>query len=233
MEMIIPDWNAPASIKAFTTTQHLGNLAKNVGEPNETLAHRQSLVEQLQLPTQPHWLNQVHGTTALILPSNETTADAAITHTPNIVCAVFTADCLPILLCNRQASEVAAIHAGWRGLAAGIIPKTIAKMQSRPSDLVAWLGPAISQAAFEVGPEVRETFIETDPLLAQHFIASQRSHHFMADLYGIARSQLQQLGVSDINGGNFCTYHDPRFYSYRREKATGRMASLIWIASNC
>jgi len=211
-ERIRADWPAPANIVAGTTTR-----AGGLGE----------------LPGEPLWLNQVHGAT--VLRSDDPTfgggppdADASISSALNEVIAVRTADCLPVLLCNNSGDEIAAAHCGWRGLAAGVLANTIAAMQAPPAELIAWLGPAISQAAYEVGDEVRAAFVATDEAAAACFESNDRGR-WQADLYGLARLQLTAAGVTEIYGGGFCTFEDTdRFYSYRRDGTTGRMVSYIY-----
>lgn len=248
---ITPDWPAPPEVRAISTTRHHGvatgvyaslNLALHVGDEASTvLANRQLLTEQAQLPATPAWLEQVHGTTVLDLANwtgDVIAADAALAQQANQVCVVMTADCLPILLCwqgghcqDGQAAkqQVAAIHAGWRGLCNGIIEQTLAHF-SEPTQLMAWLGPAIGPTAFEVGAEVRAAFLAKDPAAELAFVA-QPSGKYLADLYQLARLRLQAAGVSAIYGGNYCTFtQQERFFSYRRDGQTGRQASLIWIA---
>ena len=183
------------------------------------------------LPAEPKWLKQIHGTAvanADIL-QDAVEADAAVAFKPGAVCAVLTADCLPVLFCDRQGTRVAAAHAGWRGLAAGVLEASVAAMQCDPADIMVWLGPAIGPQAFEVGEEVREAFVRDLPAAAAAFVPGQPGK-WQADIYVIARLRLARAGVSQIYGGGLCTYTDAgRFYSYRRDKATGRMASLIWL----
>jgi YfiH family protein len=240
-EWIVPRWPAPARVHAVSTTRHGGisrppyeslNLADHVGDDPGAVAANRGLLEQaLQLPAMPAWLQQVHGTqvvdaAGVTLP---VAADAAYAREPGVVCAVLTADCLPVLLCDRGGQFVAAAHAGWRGLAAGVIEQTIAALPLPGGELLAWLGPAISPEAYVVGEEVRETFVAHDPAAAVAFRpAAGGGWH--ADLYRLARQRLQSHGVSAVHGGEFCTLQDPvRFYSYRRDGVTGRMASLIWL----
>jgi YfiH family protein len=242
MNLIIPNWPAPQNIKAYSTTREGGvsagpyaslNLGDYTGDKDNIEAvkrNRQILCESIALSSQPHWLRQVHGSQVKLIngPFNEVVeADAALTTLRGEACTVITADCLPILLCDQAGSTVAAIHGGWKGLLANVIEATVAQLPCAPHTLMAWLGPAISQQHFEVGLEVYEIF---GPRFHEAFIKSQKSGHFMADIYQIARIQLKAIGITAIYGGEFCTYSDPRFYSYRRDKGlTGRMASLIWI----
>lgn len=242
--LIEPDWPAPSRVKAYSTTRSGGfskppyasfNLSSSGGDdPEDVKRNRTLLVQQLHLPTEPVWLHQVHGTQAVLAEQAQavTTADAAYTYQANIVCGVLTGDCLPLLICNRQATVVAAIHAGWKGLLAGVIEATIDKIESANSDLLVWLGPAIGPQAFEVGAEVLQQFVAVDPNAAAAFY-SKDNGRYRADIYHLARQRLQQCGVDQIYGGNFCTYEDEqRFFSYRRDVKTGRMASIIWLAAS-
>lgn len=238
-DWLIPDWPAPARVRAMMTTRRTGassapfnafNLAAHVGDdPAAVAANRTAL--RRHLPAEPLWLNQVHGT-AVAEAARDTagcTGDAAIADQSGQVCAVLTADCLPVLFCDRAGTVVAAAHAGWRGLAAGVLETTVARMRRPPGQILAWLGAAIGPAAFEVGPEVRTAFVARHPAAASAFIP--RADRFFADLYALARIRLAAAGVTGIHGGGLCTYNDTtRFYSYRREGQTGRMASLIWMA---
>ena len=245
---LIPDWPAPANIKAFTTTRASGasegpyasfNIATHVNDDNQrVLQNRAYLKRALNLPAEPMWLDQVHGMHAVNgaeVPSENSSsidhalikADASFCYDTDRVCVVMTADCLPVLICNRQGTKVAAVHAGWRGLQAGVIENTIDALQENPADLLIWLGPAIGPRAFEVGDEVRLAFVNDMPDTAQAFEASKPGH-WLADIYLLARIRLRQKGVNEIYGGGLCTYTDSsRFYSYRHDGDTGRMASLI------
>lgn len=234
-----PDWPAPASVRACVTTRAGGcsqppfdsfNLGDHVGdEPAAVAANRQRL-ERL-LGCKPAWMSQVHSARAVAAdPLSVLQADANWSDRPSIACAVLTADCLPVLFCDRAGSRVAAAHAGWRGLAAGILEATVAGLDVAPGELLAWLGPAIGPDAFEVGPEVREAFVAQQPQAVQAFRASANPGRFMADIYQLARLRLATLGIHAVHGGGFCTVSDPRFYSYRRAARTGRFASLVWIA---
>ena len=186
-----------------------------------------------ELPAEPQWLNQVHGTCVVHWGSADfdagaPDADAIISDEPGSICVVRTADCLPVLLCSRDGSEIAAIHAGWRGLAAGVIEATLAKMSTPARDLIVWFGPAISQAAFEVGPEVKDAFVRKNTNAGTAFLENERGH-WRADLYALARQRLEVAGASQILGGGLCTHTDAqRFYSYRRDGETGRMLSFIY-----
>ncbi|MDF2940316.1 MAG: multi-copper polyphenol oxidoreductase [Gammaproteobacteria bacterium] len=241
MRLIIPNWPAPKNIKAYSTTREGGvssgpyesfNLGDYTGDKDNIEAvnqNRQILCRNIGLHSEPHWLRQVHGNKVKLIDSAFKAiieADASLTRLKEEACVVITADCLPILLCDQAGSVVAAVHAGWKGLVAKIIEATVSNMSCPAENLMAWLGPAISQKHFEVGPEVYEIF---GPQYKEAFIVSERPGHFMADIYHIARIQLKALGIKKIYGGEFCTYSDPGFYSYRRDNGvTGRQASLIW-----
>ena len=238
---IQPNWPAPPWVKAYTTLRSGGvstapyhdfNLAMDIGDPPKHVEqNRLILQEKLQLPAEPIWIKQIHSDTVITasVENKYKQADASFSKEQDQVCTVLTADCLPILLCNRQGTFVAAIHAGWRGLNKGIIEKTVVAIQSEPDEILAWLGPAISQKHFEVGEEVRSSFIQQDPTAESAFIPSE-SGRWLGDLYALARLQLKKLGITAIYGGEYCTFIDKdKFYSYRRDaQKTGRMASLIW-----
>ncbi len=240
-DWMIPDWPAPANVRACTTTRHGGvslapytsfNLGKHVGDVMENVTtNRAQLKQRLNLPSPPVWLTQVHGTQVVDAASAvpDCTADASYARQAGAVCAVLTADCLPVLLCNREGSMVAAAHAGWRGLASGVIEATVTALRAPPESLMAWMGPAIGPQAFEVGGEVREVFITHDPQAAAAFTPTPGGR-WLADIYLLARQRLAHQGVTAVYGGGECTFTDARrFYSFRREKVTGRMASLIWL----
>lgn len=237
-----PHWSAPLVVRAVATSRAGGvsqtpfdtcNLGSRVGDEPEAVAeNRARLNAWLALPGDPVWLKQVHGARVIDAARDavEIEADAAVALKPGVVCAVLTADCLPVLLCDREGTRVAAAHAGWRGLAAGVLEATIEALGVPGERLLAWLGPAIGPRAFEVGAEVRRTFMAHDPACASAFAPSPTGR-WMADIYQLARSSLAAVGVTAVYGGGLCTYSDPaRFFSYRREKNTGRMASLIWLA---
>lgn len=210
------------------------NLGDHVGDDPKTVAtNRQQLAEQLELPSEPRWLQQTHST--VIVDAEKETfeqppeADAIVCRTPGVVCVVQTADCLPVLLCNRRGDCIAAVHAGWRGLSNSIIEKTVEAMNVDPAEILVWLGPAIGPQAFEVGPEVVEAFVTFNSRHADAFVQTSDTR-WRADIYTLARQRLQAVGVSYIIGGDRCTVNEPDlFFSYRREGVTGRMASLIWI----
>jgi polyphenol oxidase len=238
---LIPDWPAPPPVKAVITTREGGvslapyeslNLAQHVGDdPQRVMLNRRRLREACNLPSAPFWLQQVHGCRVADCESDEAgcEADAVLSRQPGQVCAVLTADCLPLLITDRDGREVCAVHAGWRGLAAGVVESAIARLSSPPPSLLVWLGPAIGPAAFEVGAEVREVFIKQAAEDALAFRENDRGR-WQADIYRLARQRLQRLGVGYVGGGDYCTWSQPtRFYSYRREGVTGRMASLIWL----
>ena len=214
---------------------HSLNLGDHVGDDAHCVAqNRALLVSVLNLPSAPLWLNQVHGTEITRLPNNGTgppPADGGITLEAGQVCAVMTADCLPVLLCDQAGTVVAAAHAGWRGLAAGVIENAVNAMAVAPECLMAWLGPAIGPQAFEVGADVVDTFVEQHNE-AQRAFRQVSQQHWLADIYELARLRLQTIGIGQIHGGGYCTYSDSeRFFSYRRDKITGRMAALIWLAA--
>ena len=234
-----PDWPASPGVRAVATTRSGGvsvdpfaslNLGAHVGDSDAAVrTNREILQKRLALPNAPRWLSQVHGNTVIDAANAESNsmADGSFACKPGVVCVVMTADCLPILLCDRSGQIVAALHCGWRGLAAGIIPAGVRALGCPPTEVMAWLGPAIGPAAFEVGDEVRNSFVAVDSAHAQAF--SVAGDRWFADIYQLARQQLDALGVRAIYGGNWCTYTDSdRFYSYRRDGTTGRMVSLIW-----
>lgn len=238
---IRPGWPAPDGVHALVTTRSGGvseapydsfNLGVHVGDDPARVAENRRRLRAL-LPGEPCWLNQVHGTAVLDADAwsgGLVDADGVVGRRPGRVCAVMTADCLPVLLCDVAGTVVGAAHAGWRGLHAGIIEATVAAMDVAPASLMAWLGPAIGPEAFEVGDEVRQAFVDQAPCAAKAFLASPVQGKWMADMYALARLRLAALGVARVHGGEFCTYGDSsRFFSYRRDGATGRMASLIWL----
>jgi YfiH family protein len=240
---IRPSWPAPAGVCGATTTREHGasrgayagfNLADHVGDaPRAVAQNRSRLRAALELKNEPLWLSQVHGTECVpvedAVPGIQ--ADASVSTTPGLVCAVLTADCLPVLFCDRAGTRVGAAHAGWRGLAGGVLEATVAALDAAPGELMAWLGPAIGPECFEVGPEVREAFVAEDPAAAVCFRAGA-GDRFLADLYALARRRLRAVDVVDCYGGEFCTYTDAeRFYSYRRDGRCGRMATLVWLGA--
>ena len=247
---IEPDWPAPESVVALSTTRAGGysrgvyrglNLGHHVDDDlDAVLANRRLLQSELPDGAAITWLTQVHGNNVISAGAEQAypRVDGAWTVQPGQVCAVLSADCLPVLLCDQNGLAVAAVHAGWRGLLSGILETSVAAMPATPGDMLAWLGPAIGPTAFEVGPEVRESFLtaaaeNSRVLVEQCFVPSPHSDgRFLADLYALARIRLAACGVSGIYGGEFCTLSDPeRFYSYRRDGQTGRMATLIYLKS--
>lgn len=253
MKFIFPDWPAPDNVKSLITTRSSGasrspyasfNLADHVGDqPEHVKANRRMLLDKIRHPIP--WIHQVHGCEVMTLSGEESLtedgryiADAVTTKAPGIVCAVQTADCLPLLMCDRKGSQVAAVHAGWRGLAAGIVSKAVDQFNAPAADLMVYLGPAISQPFFQVGEDVVDMFLQSErqkkyaePVSASFKKDSREEGKYLADLYRLAKSELNALGVNGIFGGSYCSYaEDDRFYSYRRDGITGRMASLIWLA---
>lgn len=244
---VIPDWPVSAQVHALITTRLGGvsappfdslNLGMHVGDDPQAVAANRRLL-RTALPGEPCWLEQVHGTTVVEVttarPLTIPVADATFTRLAAHVCAVMTADCLPVLFCDIGATVVAAAHAGWRGLQAGILEATVSALKVPASDLSVYLGPAISAQAFEVGDEVREAFITVDAEASAAFTPSPLidDHKWLADIYLLARLRLQRLGVTHIHGGGECTFADPqRYFSYRRDGVTGRMAALIWLSAN-
>lgn len=236
---ITPDWPTPKNVRALVTTRHGGvstapwtsfNLASHVGDdPAAVLNNRARLRERL--PSEPPWLTQTHGTVCVdaATAAAGVAADASFTRQRGVVCAVLTADCLPVLLADAQGTVVGIAHGGWRGLAGGVIECVVRAMGVAPGSLVAYLGPVIGARAYEVGRDVFDAFVGADSDAKAAF-ASYGAGKFLADLDLLARQRLMRLGVRGIHGGNMCTYSDPeRFYSYRRDGATGRMASLVWM----
>ncbi|MDA5490650.1 purine nucleoside phosphorylase YfiH [Yersinia kristensenii] len=240
-KLILPDWPVPAGVKACSTTRHGGisefpydslNLGTHVGDVAASVtANRQCLVEQAGLPQMPVWLEQVHGTRVLHLDGkaiSDVQADAVYSCVAGQVCAVMTADCLPVLFCSLAGDEVAAAHAGWRGLCAGVLEQTLTQFNANPSSIIAWLGPAIGPQQFEVGEEVKQAFLQLDAQSAAAFTPS--GSKYLADIYLLAKLRLQAAGIHAIYGGDHCTVTEKQhFFSYRRDGITGRMASLIWL----
>ena len=240
-EWLVPDWDAPARVRAFVTTRAGGvsggefasmNLGGGGGDDPAHVARNRLIVRE-QLPAMPRWMKQVHGTDVADLDvlgeSQVPVADAAVASKPGRVAVVLTADCMPLFLADESGERVAVTHAGWRGMAAGVIERTVEAMGSQPSRVVAWMGPTIGPAAFEVGPEVREAFMADDPDAGGAF-RSHKPGKFMADLYSLARRRLAGAGVTRVHGGGFCTYTETqRFFSYRRAQKSGRMGAFIWI----
>ncbi|MDQ3261197.1 MAG: peptidoglycan editing factor PgeF [Pseudomonadota bacterium] len=238
-DWIVPDWPAPVNVKALITTRQGGvslapyaglNLGDHVGDlPAHVAANRRLL--RSHAPVTPRWLKQVHGIQVVNADkvADGIEADAAYTRATDIACTVLTADCLPLLICDRAGTQVAAAHAGWRGLHQGVIERTIAVMGGAPSALLVYLGPAIGPKHYEVGDDVRDAFVALDGE-AQAAFKAKENGKWLANLYELARLRLLKLGIRDVFGGDYCTAEDPaRFYSYRRDGQTGRMASLIWL----
>ena len=240
-DWIVPDWPAPKCVRSLITTRNGGvsggacasfNVGLRAGDDPQAVAANRALLREL-LPQEPRWLRQVHG--ARVVTADSVTAppeaDASVARSPGTVCAIMIADCLPVLLTDRSGSVVAAAHAGWRGLAAGVVEATVQAMDVAPSEVLAYLGPCIGPAAFEVGADVYEAFISRDPL-AQCAFKPLRPGKWLADLRELTRQALARAGASLVHGAACCTYADPqRFFSYRRDRATGRMAALIWRES--
>ena len=243
-ECIYPDWRVPARVHACVTTRLGGvskppfdsmNLATHVGDDLQAVEqNRQLLRQQLQLPQEPRWLEQVHGVQVADGDClSQCQADAFYTDRSDVVGVVLTADCLPVFIANSCGSEVAVAHAGWKGLLQGVVEHTVKRFLSTPAELRVWLGPAIGPEVFEVGEEVRQGFIEEagqDKAAVSACFKSKENGKWLADIYALARYRLKRLGISRVSGGDFCTVSDQHmFYSYRRDGKTGRMASLIWI----
>ncbi len=249
------DWPAPARVRAWVSTRDGGisrapystlNLGTHVGDEADAVAeNRRRLAAALGLPAEPNWLTQVHGRRVVDLDESWSgPADGAVTGRTGVVCAVLTADCLPVLLADSSGSRVGIAHAGWRGLASGVLQAAVAAMKTPPKELLVWLGPAIGPNAYEVGDDVRTAFVDTDADAAAAAVAHAGADadaamafrpnargRWQADLYALARLRLQRLGVTSIHGGGSCTYSEPeRFFSHRREAPCGRMASLIWLS---
>ncbi|AHG77673.1 peptidoglycan editing factor PgeF [Mannheimia varigena] len=242
MDKISPSWNAARHIHAFTTVRTGGvsqppfdsfNLGDHVGDsPSDVAKNRALLVKKFQLPHAPVFLTQTHSTRVIRLPYHGTDleADAVYTNEPNQICLVMTADCLPVLFVSKDGKEIAAAHAGWRGLCDGVLEATVGKFQCPNNEISVWLGPAIGAKAFQVGTEVIEQFCAFDPRAEEAFIQdSSTSGKFLGNLYQLATQRLNQLGIAEVSGGEYCTYtQEDLFFSYRRDKQTGRMATLIW-----
>jgi polyphenol oxidase len=240
------DWPAPRAVRAAFTLRTGGvsappydslNVGTHVGDAAAAVAeNRRRVCAHLRLPAEPLWLEQVHGTDVLDLDkvgsaasAAPPTADAAIARRAGNVCVMQVADCLPVFFASRDGSAVGAAHAGWRGLAAGVLEATVARLGVPPGELIAWLGPAIGPQHFEVGEEVRAAFLRHDAAAAAAF-AANASGRWQCDLGALARRRLGALGVTAVFGGGWCTYADPaRFFSYRRDGQCGRMAALIWL----
>ena len=242
-DVLIPAWDAPANVCAIMTTRAGGvsaapfdsfNLGSRCGDDAAAVARNRALLRQ-HLPADPVWLKQVHGAAVIDACAHNATqteleADASFTHTAGVVCGVLVADCMPVLLVNRAGTAAAAAHAGWRGLSGGVIEAAIKAMGVPPREVVAWLGPAIGPQQFEVGADVRDAFMRHDANAASAFQPYPgRNGKFLCDLYALAQQRLSALGITSIGGGGYCTVSEARFYSYRRDKTTGRMGAFIWI----
>lgn len=241
------DWPAPPGVHAFTTLRrglgvsqppfddfNLGNHTAADGDDSGSVGrNRALLVDHAALPSPPHWLKQVHGVdvaqSAGLPGKDEAVADASVTATPHTVLAILTADCLPVVFTADDGREVAAAHAGWRGLASGVLEATVAAMRTPADRVLAWLGPAAGPQAYEIGEDVRAAFVDRDPQAASAFTPT-RPDHWHVDLYALASMRLAQAGVLNVSGGGLCTISDPqRFFSHRRDARTGRMATLVWF----
>jgi hypothetical protein len=234
---MVPDWPAPSRVQSLMTTRAGGvsaapwasfNLGDHVGDkPAHVAANRARL--RLSLPSEPGWLKQVHSANVVEIGVGVPEADAAFTRQTGAVCAVLTADCLPVLFCDRAGSVVAAAHAGWRGLAAGVLEATVDAMRVAPGEVLVWMGAAIGPQAFEVGDEVRQAFVARHPEAAVAFVP-HGADKWLANIYQLARIRLESAGVQAVYGGGRCTFTETKhFFSYRRDGVTGRMASLIWL----
>lgn len=243
MNWITPNWNAPKQVKAFASTRIGGcskppyeglNLGMHVGDdPILVQSNRDLLQQQTEMPTAPVWLNQTHSTVVLEVaqPTNDVlNADGVITSSPNVVCSAMTADCLPVLITNTQGTQVAAVHAGWRGLAGGIVENALTHFSN---DVMLWLGPAIGPQAFEVGEDVLQAFLDYDSKAATAFVPGKQQGKWWANMATLTRLRMAKLGIDQVFDSGLCTYQDPqRFYSYRRDGVTGRQVTFIWINEN-
>lgn len=240
-DWLVPDWPAPANVRAFVTTRAGGvsegefasmNLGLSSGDDPARVERNRAIVRE-QLPSDPVFMVQVHGVAVAdldrIAPGERPRADAAVTAHRGRAATVLTADCMPLFLCERRGKRVAVAHAGWRGMAAGVIEHAVTALEVPADQVIAWMGPTIGPDAFEVGPEVREAFLAGDPAADAAFRAHTEGK-FMADLYQLARRRLGRAGVREVHGGGFCTFHEPeRFFSYRRRAQSGRMGAFIWM----
>ncbi|MCK3656295.1 laccase [Pasteurellaceae bacterium Macca] len=241
MKWIEPTWAVPSNIHALTTTRHGGvslppfdslNLGDHVkDDPQAVQENRERLRQQANLPASPIYLTQTHSTRVIRLPyeREDRNADAVYTNQANQACLVMTADCLPVIFASLDGQEIAAAHAGWRGLCDGILEATVAEFDCDPTQISVWLGPAIGPQAFQVGEDVIAQFVAIDPNAQQAFTPDPTTEgKFFGNLYQLATQRLNALGIQHISGGDYCTYSDPQFFSYRRDKMTGRMATVIW-----
>ena len=235
---IIVNWKRPQNVKCLVTTRFGGiskapfnsfNLATHVGDKSKAVEHNRKLLNK-HLPSEPVWLNQIHSNRVIEASSTNNTADACFSREKNKVCAVLTADCLPVLFTNNFGTVVAVAHAGWQGLLNGVLEQTVMAIKENPAQILTWFGPAIGKHSFEVGAELRQKFIKKNPLFKKAFTAkSQVKNKYLADIYQLAKIILNSLGVTNIKGGGFDTMTDNRFYSYRKQQITGRMATLIYF----
>lgn len=242
---LLPEWPAPSGVRTAVSTRQVRgtslppferfNLGSRCGdEPAAVAANRAAVAGALRLERSPHWLHQVHGIDVADIDrlddEGEPKADAAVTTRAGEPLAILTADCLPVLFCTRDGAGIAAAHAGWRGLAGGVLEAALASLPAPPAQAMAWLGPCIGMASYEVGGDVRDAFVDADTSAATFFSAT-RPGHWLCDLAGLARHRLLAVGIGSVHGGGFDTRTDDRFYSYRRDGAeSGRFASLIWLA---
>ena len=245
MLMIIPDWNAPKNVKAFASTRFDGcstgayqglNIGMHVGDDASLVeSNRAWLTQQSKMPTAPVWLNQTHSTDVVTVSepvANVLDADGAYTTATGVVCSAMTADCLPVILSDTKGTQVAVVHAGWRGLAGGILENAVAKFSNLDSDnpIIAWLGPAIGKDAFEVGNDVLDAFVRFDPQAKLAFKAKYEPDKWLANMSQLATQRLMKVGVTSVTDSNLCTYaNSDTFYSYRRDGITGRQATFIWL----
>ncbi|MBI3715586.1 MAG: peptidoglycan editing factor PgeF [Betaproteobacteria bacterium] len=241
-DCVVPDWPAASRVKALFTTRQGGvssgawaslNLGKHVGDDADAVAENRRRFGVL-LPREPQWISLVHGDRVLRWEDDQVDlqGDAVVTSLPERPCIVTAADCLPVFFCDRAATTVGVAHAGWRGLAADVLERTVEAMRVPPVQIQAWLGPAIGPTAFEVGDDVRNAFVAVDPRTAIAFAAAgaHRPGKYFADIYRLARQRLAQAGVTQVYGGGFCTVNEPaRFFSHRRDRISGRMAAAIWL----
>jgi purine-nucleoside/S-methyl-5'-thioadenosine phosphorylase / adenosine deaminase len=241
LDWIVPDWPAPPNVRALMTTRNGGfskgacatlNLARNGADDPEAVARNQRLLEEV-IGVAPAWLSQMHGTAVADVDRSEgvTAADAAVASHAGRAVAVRVADCLPVLFCDRAGTRIGAAHAGWRGLAAGVLEQTVAAMRVEPRELIAWMGPAIGPDAFEVGDDVRDVFVGVDAAATAAFRPyPARPGKWLADLFELGAMRLRACGVATIAGGGVCTVSNPdRFFSYRRDRSPGRMAAMVWL----
>lgn len=239
-DFIWPDWPAPRHVRSLSTTRGGGvstgayaslNLGEHVGDDLRAVAANRARLQPALGHAMPRWLKQVHG--VRVTHDGDTThapADAAVTARHEVACAIMTADCLPVIFCDRAGTRVAAAHAGWRGLSAGVLEATVKAMGGEPADILAWMGPAIGSKSYEVGDEVRQTFVAQSAEAAKAFATGRAVGKWWCDLYMLARQRLETAGVQSIHGGGFCTFTDrERFFSFRRDGECGRMATLIWL----